>query len=79
AADRAPRAWYPRFALGLVASAAGDRSEARRQLLAARSRNPRAALTVDAVRRVGSSRPLGFDEAHRRLQSELRIQRRQRR
>jgi Flp pilus assembly protein TadD len=78
AADRAPAAWYPRFALGLVASAARDRGEARRQLLAARARNPREPLIADALRRAGGTAPLGFDEAQRRLDDRRRIKRTQR-
>jgi hypothetical protein len=77
AARRSLDAWYPRFALGLVASAAGDRAAARRQLLAARARAPREPLIADALRRVDGRRPLGFAEAQRRRDEQRRIQRTQ--
>jgi hypothetical protein len=78
AARRAPASWYPRFALGLVASAAREPGAARRQLRAAHARNPREPLIVDALRRVDGSAPLGFAEAQRRLDERRRIQRTQR-
>jgi len=78
AADRAPAFWYPRFALALVASAARDPGEARRQLRAAQSRNPREPLIAAALRRVDGRAPLGFAEAQRRLDERRRIQRKQR-
>jgi O-antigen ligase/polysaccharide polymerase Wzy-like membrane protein len=78
AARRAPAYWYPRFALGLVASAAGDPDEARRQLRAAHARNPREPLIAAALRRVGGRAPLRFDEAQRRLDERRRVKRTQR-
>ena len=78
AARRSPRAWYPRFALGLVASAARDRGEARRQLRAAQARNPSDPLIADALRRVDAGAPLGFGEARQRIDARRRIQRTQR-
>jgi hypothetical protein len=61
-----------------VASAAGDRAEARRQLRAAQARNPRDPLIADALRRLDAGTPLGFAEARRRLDARRRIQRTQR-
>jgi len=78
AARRAQASWYPRFALGLVASAAREPDAARRHLRAARARNPREPLIADALRRVDGSAPLGFAEAQRRLDARRRIQRAQR-
>jgi hypothetical protein len=78
AADRAPAFWYPRFALGLVATAAREPGAARRQLRAARARNPREPLIGDALRRLDGSAPLGYAEAQRRLDGRRRIQRSQR-
>jgi hypothetical protein len=78
AARRAPASWYPRFALGLVATAAREPGTARLQLRAAHARNPREPLIADALRRVDGSAPLGFAEARRRLDERRRIQRTQR-
>jgi hypothetical protein len=74
AAERSPRNWYPRFLLGLVATAARDRGEARRQLSAALTRNPRDRLVADALRRVDGGTPVDFNEAQRRLTERRRIQ-----
>ena len=78
AATRSPQAWYPRFALGLAASAGGDRGQAKRHLRAALGRNPRDPLLADALRRVEGADPLDFAEAQRRIDARRRIQRVQR-
>lgn len=74
ASDRQPAAWYPYFARGLVASAAGDRAGARRWLLAARERNPRDPLVADALARVDRT-AMTFDEAQRGLRERLDLRR----
>jgi Flp pilus assembly protein TadD len=67
AADLDPLAWFPRFSLGLIASAHGERARARRELQAAADRNPRDPVIRDALRRVGRGNPMGFAEARRRF------------
>ncbi|MDX6691668.1 MAG: hypothetical protein QOG15_3125 [Solirubrobacteraceae bacterium] len=67
AADRDKLAWFAHFALGLVASARGDRPGARLELQRATERNPRDPVIRDALRRVGGRDPMGFAEARRRF------------
>ncbi|MGH2917876.1 MAG: tetratricopeptide repeat protein, partial [Solirubrobacteraceae bacterium] len=67
AAERDRLAWFPRFALGLIASARGDRAAATGELRAASERNPRDPVVRDALKRVNGAAPMGFDEARRRF------------
>ena len=66
AARRDSSSWYPRFQLGLLASARGDDARARRWLEAAARQNPRETLVSEARRLVGTGRtldPLGAQRA----------------
>jgi Flp pilus assembly protein TadD len=74
ASDNQPDAWYPRFARGLIASAAGDPAEARRWLRAAQQRSPLDPIVADALRRVDDT-PMTFDEAQRRLGARIAARR----
>ncbi len=74
ASERQPDAWYPYFARGLLAGSAGDRTAARRWLLAAQERNPRDPLVAEALRRAGT-RPVTFVEAQRSLGERLDLRR----
>jgi len=58
AARRDRSAWYPRFALGLLAAASGERAGARRWLSEAAERNPREPRIREAIRRSRGGRAL---------------------
>jgi hypothetical protein len=75
AADRDAGAWLPRLQLGLAASAAGQRGLARRFLTEARARNPLGATVREALRRVGSVRPMTRLEAAASIAREAASQR----
>lgn len=70
ASAKQPDAWYPHFAHGLIASAAGDPQAAVRSLRAARERNPLEPLIGEALRRVDGA-PMTLDEALRRFDQRL--------
>jgi Flp pilus assembly protein TadD len=74
ASEKQPAAWYPRFAAGLLASAAGDSGGARRWLHSAQARNPLDPLVADALRRL-SGTPMTFDEGIRGMKERLDIRR----
>jgi Flp pilus assembly protein TadD len=74
AAEREPDAWYPQFAAGLTASAAGDVAGARARLRAALARNPRDPLIPEALRRLQGS-PMTFAEAVDRIDERLDLRR----
>lgn len=76
ASEEQPDAWYPHFARGLIASAAGDRSAARRWLRSAQQRSPLDPLVIEALRRVNGA-PMTFGEAQRRLGRRLDVRRNQ--
>ncbi|MDQ3675723.1 MAG: O-antigen ligase family protein, partial [Actinomycetota bacterium] len=75
AASRDRLAWFSHFSLGLIASARGDRGQARRELLMASERNPRDPVVRDALRRVNGADPMGFDEARQRFDERLALRR----
>lgn len=62
ATRRAPQNWFPRFALGLLASERGRQDVAERHLRAASRLTPTEPLVRDAIRRVRSPRPVTFAE-----------------
>lgn len=67
AADRDPGLWLPHFQLGLLAGEDGDRTGARRHLLAARSRNPHGQAIAEALRR---RRPMSRAEGAEAVRNE---------
>ena len=67
AAARDPQDWFARFEAGLAESAVGRPVAARAAFRAARARDPREELVADALRRVGTRRPLSEREASGRL------------
>lgn len=67
AADHDPLAWFAHFSLGLIASARGDRVQARQELRLASERNSRDPVLRDALRRLDGDDPMDFDEARRRF------------
>lgn len=67
AAERSPRDWLIRFELGLLP----DQPDARLHLQTARRLNPKEPLITDAIRRLGSDRPLTQAEAARVFRERL--------
>lgn len=66
AVRRDPRNWYPQFELALLATAQGDRKAAASRLGAARNRNPKEPLVLEAAERLRSDDPLTFEQVDER-------------
>lgn len=69
---RDPGNWFVPFLRGLAASAAGERPAARADYERARKLDPREPLVAEALRRVGSSRPLTANEAFGAVERNVR-------
>ncbi|MDO8184250.1 O-antigen ligase family protein [Conexibacter sp. JD483] len=63
--------WFAHFGAGLAAAAAGDETAARADYAAAHALNPDDPLVDEALRRVGTSRPLSYTEAFTRLRQDV--------
>jgi Flp pilus assembly protein TadD len=69
ARDREPRDWFAPFQLGLLASKAQQPQAARRAFLEARGNSPREPVVQAALQRVGTKRPMTFEQAVKLLRA----------
>jgi hypothetical protein len=69
AREREPRDWFAPFQLGLLASHAQQPQAARRAFLEARGNSPREPVVQAALQRVGTKRPMTFEQAVKLLRA----------